>query len=48
MIADMFNVEVKQLEVEDATIVGAAILAGVGVDKFSDAGKGMDKMVTLH
>ena len=45
MIADMFNVEVKQLEVEDATIVGAAILAGVGVDKFSDAREGVDKMV---
>ena len=45
MIADMFNVEVKQLKVEDATIVGAAILAGVGVKKFSDARAGVSKMV---
>ncbi len=45
MIADMFNVEVKQLKVEDATIVGAAILAGVGVKKFSDAREGVAKMV---
>ena len=45
MIADMFNVEVKQLKVEDATIVGAAILAGVGVKKFSDAREGVSKMV---
>ena len=45
MIADMFNVEVKQLKVEDATIVGAAILAGVGVKKFSDARDGVSKMV---
>ena len=45
MIADMFNVEVKQLKIEDATIVGAAILAGVGVKKFSDARAGVAKMV---
>ena len=45
MIADMFNVEVKQLKIEDATIVGAAILAGVGVNKFSDAREGVSRMV---
>ncbi len=45
MISDMFNVEVKQLKVEDATIVGAAILAGVGIKKFSDAREGVEKMV---
>ena len=45
MIADMFNVEVRRLEVEDATIVGAAILAGVGTRKFRDSKEGVSRMV---
>lgn len=45
MIADMFNVEVKQLKIGDATIVGAAILAGVGTGKFKNAVEGVSKMV---
>ncbi len=45
IIADIFNVEVKQLKIEDATIVGAAILAGVGAGLFNDAREGVQKMV---
>lgn len=52
MIADMFDVEVKQLKIGDATIVGVAILAGVGVGVFPDARAGVEKMVgfteTVH
>lgn len=45
VIADMFNVEIKRLKVPDATIVGAAILAGVGVGVFGDAVEGVKKLV---
>lgn len=45
IIADMFDVEVKQLAVGDATIVGVAILAGVGVGIFPDVKSGVQRMV---
>lgn len=45
MIADMFNVTVKRLKVSDSTIIGAAILAGIGVGIFKDVEEGVSKMV---
>ena len=45
MIADMFNVQVRRLKISDATIIGAAILAGVGAGLFSDPEEGVAKMV---
>jgi len=46
MIADMFNVEVKELKVGDATIIGAAVLAGVGAGLFKNGKEGAAKMVS--
>jgi xylulokinase len=48
MIADMFNVEVKKLKVSDSTIIGACILAGVGVGIFKDTAQGVESMVNYE
>lgn len=45
IIADMFGMKVRCLEVSDATIVGAAILAGVGTGVFKNAQEGVERMV---
>jgi xylulokinase len=46
IIADMFNAEIRRLKVSDATIIGAAVLAGVGAQIFKDAAQGVAKMVS--
>jgi xylulokinase len=46
IMADMFNVEIKRLKVSDATIIGAAILAGVGAGIFGDVVEGVEKIVS--
>ena len=52
IIADMFGIEINVLKVPDATIVGAAILGGVGAGVFNDAQEGVEKLVnfvdTIH
>ncbi len=45
MQADMYRTEVQTLKVSDAAIVGACILAGVGVGIFDDIKQGVAKMV---
>ena len=45
IIADMFNVEIKRLKVSDATILGAAVLAGVGAGLFASAEEGVAQLV---
>lgn len=45
MIADMFNVEVKTLKTSHSTIIGACILAGVGIGLFEDTNEGVNEMV---
>ena len=45
IIADMFNVKVRRLKISDASIIGAAILAGVGAGLFQDPDEGVEKMV---
>jgi xylulokinase len=45
IIADMFNVEIKRLKVSDATILGAAVLAGVGAGLFKSAEEGVAQLV---
>lgn len=43
--ADMYDREVKTLKVTDAAVLGAAILAGVGVGIFKDIREGVSEMV---
>lgn len=45
IITDMFDTSVRRLKVTDATIIGAAILAGVGAGLFTDIHEGVDQMV---
>jgi xylulokinase len=45
IIADMFGITINILEVADATIIGAAVLGGVGAGVFSDVKDGVSKMV---
>jgi len=45
--ADMYNREVKTLKITDAAVLGAAILAGVGVGIFNDIREGISKMVKI-
>ena len=45
IIADMLNLPVKRLKVSDATILGSAILTGVGVGLFKDNEEAVQKMV---
>jgi xylulokinase len=47
IIADMFGIEINVLKVPDATIVGAAILGGVGAGVFSDVPEGVGKLVNF-
>jgi xylulokinase len=45
IIADMFGITINILEVADATIIGAAVLGGVGAGVFRDVKDGVSKMV---
>lgn len=45
IIADMFGLPIRKLEIADATIVGAAVIAGVGAGWFADVGQGVNTMV---
>lgn len=45
IIADMFGVSIRKLEIPDATIVGAAVIAGVGTGWFKDVTEGVNSMV---
>jgi xylulokinase len=45
IIADMLNINVKRLKVSDATILGSAILTGVGVGLFEDNASAVKEMV---
>ncbi|MBI4856096.1 MAG: hypothetical protein HY818_05070 [Acetobacterium woodii] len=45
IIADMFGVPIRKLEIPDATIVGAAVIAGVGAGWFKDVTEGVSSMV---
>jgi sugar (pentulose or hexulose) kinase len=47
MQADMYGLEVDTLEVSDAAVLGAAIMAGVGTGLFSGIAQGADAMVKL-
>jgi len=47
MQADMYGLEVDTLEVADAAVLGAAIIAGAGVGLFESIQEGADKMVRL-
>lgn len=48
MQADMYNLPVETLKVTDAAVLGAAILAGVGVGVFSSVENGVEKMVSVN
>jgi len=45
IIADMFGVPIRKLEISDATIVGAAVIAGVGAGWFNNVAEGVNSMV---
>ena len=45
MQADMYGLEVDTLEIADAAVLGAAIMAGAGVGLFDDIVEGADAMV---
>lgn len=45
IIADMFGVPIRKLEISDATIVGAAVIAGVGAGWFNNVVEGVNSMV---
>jgi xylulokinase len=45
--ADIYGIPVDTLKVGDATVLGAAILGGVGAGVFSSIEEGADKMVVL-
>jgi len=45
MIADMFKVKVRRLKNEDATLTGAAILAGVGSGEYANIEEGVNRLV---
>ncbi len=47
MQADMYGLEVDTLELADAAVLGAAIIAGAGVGAFESIQEGADKMVRL-
>jgi xylulokinase len=47
MQADMYNLPVETLKVTDAAVLGAAILAGVGVGVFSSVENGVEQMVSV-
>lgn len=45
--ADVYGIQVRTLEVTDATLLGAAILAAVGAGLFNSIKEGSDKMVQI-
>lgn len=45
IMADMFNVPVRKLMVSDSTILGAAILGGLGAGWFKDVPEGVEQFV---
>ncbi|KNZ42863.1 FGGY-family carbohydrate kinase [Acetobacterium bakii] len=45
IIADMFGVPIRKLEIPDATIVGAGVIAGVGAGWFDSVAQGVTSMV---
>ncbi len=45
IIADMFGITINVLKVPDATIIGAAVLGGVGAGIFKNAKEGVDTLV---
>jgi xylulokinase len=47
-IADIFGVPITPLKVPNATLVGAAIFAGIGAGVFRDVADGVAKMVRLE
>ncbi len=47
MQADMYGLEVDTLELADAAVLGAAIIAGAGVGLFKSIQEGADKMIRL-
>jgi len=47
MQADMYGLEVETLEIADAAVLGAAIIAGAGVGLFDSIQDGADSMVRL-
>ncbi|MBI9106094.1 MAG: hypothetical protein JEZ04_05065 [Spirochaetales bacterium] len=47
MQADMYGLEVDTLEVADAAVLGAAIMAGAGIGIFESIAEGADAMVKL-
>ncbi len=46
--ADIYNIPVTTLEISDATVLGAAILGGVGSKVFSSVTQGVKSMVRLN
>ncbi len=48
IIADMFDAEIKILEVPDATIIGAGILGAVGAGIYKDPAEAVDNMVRVE
>ena len=47
IIADMFGISINVLKVADATVIGAAILAGVGAGIFDTVAEGVMNMVNF-
>lgn len=47
-IADIFGVPIQPLKVPNATLVGAAIFAGIGAGVFRDVADGVAKMVRIE
>lgn len=47
MFADVLNIEIETVETSQTGALGAAILAGIGVDIFKDIDEGIDKMVKV-
>ena len=45
--SDMYNMTVETLKVSDAAVLGAAMLAGVGVGIFKDIREGVSEMVSI-
>jgi sugar (pentulose or hexulose) kinase len=45
--SDIYNMEVATLKVNDAAVLGAAILGGVGVGIFNDIREGVKNMVKI-
>ncbi len=48
IVSDIFNAEVRRVEVADATLIGAAILAGKGVGVYENTKMGVEAMVKFR